>query len=126
MPIACCGGSETVDAHRGISQTHLVAKHLFIVSRQQPDLFSYLFREFSAESEVTVIIDRRQGQRRANGERAASEERAADAERAVNEERAANEERALAQANRRQSDRRRKAELVSQLSSLGYAFVRLA
>ena len=102
-----------------------MAKHLFIVSRQQPELFSYLAREFSAESEVTVIIDRRQGQRRAE-ERAASEQRAADAERAAKEERAANEERAMAQANRRQSDRRRKAELVGQLSSLGYAFVRLA
>jgi len=115
-----------------------VAKHLFIVSRQQPELFSYLSREFSAESEVTVIIDRRQGQRRANEERAARDEwaanaeRSANAERAANEERAANvervanEERALARANRRQSDRRRKAELVGQLSSLGYAFVRLA
>lgn len=115
-----------------------MARHLFIVSRQQPDLFFYLAREFSAESEVTVIIDRRQGQRRANEERAANEEWAANAERSanaeqvVNEERAANaervanEERALAQANRRQSDRRRKAELVTQLSTLGYAFVRLA
>lgn len=97
-----------------------MAKHLFIVSRQQPDLFSYLSREFSSESEVTVIVDRRQGQRRTNEQRAANEERAA------NEARAANEERALALANRRQSDRRRKAELVSQLSTLGYAFVRLA
>jgi hypothetical protein len=95
-----------------------VAQHLFIVSRQQPDLFSYLTREFSAESEVTVIIDRRQGQRRANGDRAADEERAANAERAANE--------ARARENRRQSDRRRKAELVGQLSTLGYAFVRLA
>jgi len=109
-----------------------VAQHLFIVSRQQPDLFSYLTREFSAESEVTVIIDRRQGQRRASEEPAASAERSANAarvateERAANEQRVANEERALAQANRRQSDRRRKAELVGQLSTLGYAFVRLA
>ena len=109
-----------------------MAKHLFIVSRQQPDLFFYLSREFSAESDVTVIVDRRQGQRRANEQRAAKEARAANEERAVNEERAANEgravngDRALARANRRQSDRRRKAELVGQLSTLGYAFVRLA
>ena len=103
-----------------------MAQHLFIVSRQQPELFSYLVREFSAESEVTVIIDRRQGQRRANEERAGSEERAANTARAANEARVAYEERALAQANRRQSDRRRKAELVNQLSTLGYAFVRLA
>jgi hypothetical protein len=80
-----------------------VAQHLFIVSRQQPDLFSYLSREFSAEAEVTVIVDRRQGQRRAYGERAANEERPAN-----------------------ENDRRRKAELGGQLSTLGYAFVRLA
>jgi hypothetical protein len=103
-----------------------VAKHLFIVSRQQPDLFSYLSREFSTESEVTVIVDRRQGQRRASEERAANEQWAANEERAVNGNRVANEERALAQANRRQRDRRHKAELVGQLSTLGYAFVRLA
>jgi len=94
-----------------------VVKHLFIVSRQQPDLFCYLSREFSAESEVTVIVDRRQGQRRTNEERAANEQRVANAERAASEERA--------RENRRQSDRRRKAELVGQLSTLGYAFVRL-
>jgi hypothetical protein len=79
-----------------------VAQHLFIVSRQQPDLYSYLSREFSAESEVTVIVDRRQGERRASRNGARKEE------------------------NRRQSDRRHKAELGGQLSTLGYAFVRLA
>ena len=77
-------------------------RHLFIVSRQQPDLFSYLSREFSAESEVTVIIDRRQGERRA---RPAAE---------------------VARVNRRQTDRRLKVELVAQLATLGYAFVRIA
>ena len=106
-----------------------MVKHLFIVSRQQPDLFSYLSREFSSESEVTVIIDRRQGQRRADEERAANEQRVANAERVANEQRVANAERAAseerARENRRQSDRRRKAELVGQLSTLGYAFVRL-
>jgi hypothetical protein len=80
----------------------LVPRHLFIVSRQQPDLFSYLSREFSAEPEVTVILDRRQGERRA---RPAPE---------------------LAPVNRRQTDRRLKVELVTQLATLGYAFVRLA
>jgi hypothetical protein len=78
-----------------------VARHLFIVARQQPDLFSYLSREFSAEPDVTVIVDRRQGERR----------------------------RALqpAAADRRQtSDRRLQVEIVGQLSTLGYAFVRLS
>jgi hypothetical protein len=79
-----------------------VAQHLFIVSRQQPDLFSYLTREFSAEPDVTIIIDRRQGERRVRRE---------DADGA---------------ANRRQRERRLKAELESNLSTLGYAFVRIA
>jgi hypothetical protein len=85
-----------------IAENRLVPRHLFIVSRQQPDLFSYLSREFSAEPEVTVILDRRQGERRA---RPAPEP---------------------ARANRRQAERRLKAEMVAQLATLGYAFVRLA
>jgi hypothetical protein len=85
-----------------IVENHLVPRHLFIVSRQQPDLFSYLSREFSAEPEVTVILDRRQGERRA---RPALEP---------------------ARTNRRQAERRLKAEMVAQLATLGYAFVRLA
>jgi hypothetical protein len=78
-----------------------VAQHLFIVARQQPDLFSYLSREFSAEPDVTVIVDRRQGERRAAP-------------------------RPTAPADRRQRDRRRKAEIGGELSTLGYAFVRLS
>ena len=80
-----------------------MAQHLFIVSRQQPDLFSYLTREFSAEPDVTIIDDRRQGERRTRSDEA---DGAAD--------------------NRRQRDRRLKAELESNLSTLGYAFVRIA
>jgi hypothetical protein len=79
-----------------------VAQHLFIVSRQQPDLFSYLTREFSAEPDVTIIVDRRQGERRVRREDTNGT------------------------GNRRQSDRRLKAELESNLSTLGYAFVRIA
>lgn len=79
-----------------------MAKHLFIVSRDEPGLFSYLSREFSEEPEVTVILDRRQGERRA-GQPPESPE-----------------------TNRRQTDRRMKAEIVAQLATVGYAFVRLA
>ena len=75
--------------------------HLFIVSRQAPDLFTYLAREFSSEPDVTVIIDRRQGERRENGS-------------------------ARDRSERRQIERRVKAEVGTQLSSLGYAFVRLS
>ena len=80
-----------------------MAQHLFIVSRQQPDLFSYLTREFSAEPDVTIIVDRRQGERRTRSDEADG-----------------------AAENRRQRDRRLKAELESNLSTLGYAFVRIA
>jgi hypothetical protein len=77
-----------------------VARHLFIVDREQPGLFSYLAREFSAEPDVTVILDRRQGERRT-------------------------EQCQKPSSDRRQSDRRLKAEIGGQLSTLGYAFVRL-
>jgi hypothetical protein len=80
-----------------------VAHHLFIVSRQSPDLFAYLSREFSAEPDVTVILDRRQNDRRQISER-----------------------RAAGRSDRRQGDRRIKAEISTQLATLGYAFVRLS
>ena len=76
-------------------------QHLFIVDREQPELFSYLSREFSAEPDVTVIVDRRQGERRGRARKLAPQER-------------------------RQTDRRLQAELVGELSTLGYAFVRLS
>ena len=76
-------------------------QHLFIVDREQPELFSYLSREFSAEPDVTVIVDRRQGERRGGARKLAPQER-------------------------RQTDRRLQAELVGELSTLGYAFVRLS
>jgi hypothetical protein len=78
-----------------------VPQHLFIVDRKQPNLFSYLAREFSGEPEVTVILDRRLGERRRSPRPGAS-------------------------AARRQSDRRSKRESLSQLATLGYAFVRVS
>ena len=79
-----------------------MSQHLFIVSRQQPDLYSYLAREFSKEPDVHVILDRRQGERRRLGDR-----------------------RGDARGDRRQTDRRGDGETGSQLSTLGYAFVRV-
>jgi hypothetical protein len=76
--------------------------HLFIVSRQEPDMYRYLSREFSTESDVDVILDRRYGERRARGER-----------------------RATPRGDRRRTERRSKTDLRGQLSTLGYAFVRL-
>jgi hypothetical protein len=78
-----------------------VAHHLFIVSRHEPGLFSYLSREFADEPGVTVILDRRHGERRGGAETEASV------------------------ADRRQADRRLKTEMVDKLAALGYAFVRL-
>jgi hypothetical protein len=79
-----------------------VADHLFIVSRQQLDLYRYLAREFSTEPDVQVILDRRYGERRGRGE-----------------------QRELPPAERRRGERRGDGEIASQLSTLGYAFVRL-
>jgi len=79
-----------------------VSQHLFIVSRQQPDLYSYLAKEFSEEPEVRVILDRRQGERRQGDRRTAD-----------------------ASDRRHHSDRRGNPEAGGQLSTLGYAFIRL-
>jgi hypothetical protein len=78
--------------------------HLFIVSRQQPDLYSYLQREFSEEADVRIILDRRYGERRQPRERRNT---AADDERRLNE-------------------RRAQTDINSRLSTLGYAFVRIS
>lgn len=80
-----------------------VSDHLFIVARQQLDLYRYLSREFSAEADVQVILDRRYGERRIQGER-----------------------RSTPRGDRRQSDRRSDGEIASQINTLGYAFVRLS
>ena len=79
-----------------------MGEHLFIVSRQQLDLYRYLSREFSTEADVEVILDRRYGERRVNGDR-----------------------RSAPRGERRQTDRRGQTQIGSQLNSLGYAFVRL-
>lgn len=77
--------------------------HLFIVSRLEPDLYNYLAREFSTEEDVRVIVDRRVGERRGLAGNGGGAQ----------------------QVERRQGDRRRQAHVARQLSSLGYAFVRL-
>jgi hypothetical protein len=80
-----------------------VGDHLFIVSRQQLDLYRYLSREFSSEADVHVILDRRYGDRRGQGE-----------------------SRTVPRAEeRRAMDRRITNDTGSQISTLGYAFVRL-
>jgi len=80
-----------------------MSAHLFIVGRPHPDLYGYLSREFSAEPDVRVMMDRRAGERRRMGER-----------------------RAASRGERRQTERRSRAETTEQITSLGYAFVRLS
>ena len=55
------GGSAHAPAHRG---TPPGPRHLFIVSRHNPHLASYLRLHFLPETEVAVLVDRRQGERR--------------------------------------------------------------
>ena len=73
--------------------------HLFIVSRREPQLFTYLSREFASEDDVQVIVDRRIGERRKTT--------------------------GVYPVERRQTDRRTLAHVPRQISSLGYAFVRV-
>ena len=80
-----------------------MGEHLFIVSRQQLDLYRYLSREFSSESDVEVILDRRYGERRIRGERGGTP-----------------------RGDRRQTDRRGQKDIGSQINTLGYTFVRLS
>jgi hypothetical protein len=45
-----------------------MAQLVFIVSRQRPKLRDYLQREFAGNADVTVIVDRRLGERRLDSE----------------------------------------------------------
>jgi hypothetical protein len=75
---------------------------LFIVSRHQPDLYAYLCRQFAAEPDMKVVLDRRRGERRR--EPAPSPEIA----------------------ERRRGDRRQNNDVAHQLLTMGYAFARPA
>jgi len=45
-----------------------MAQLVFIVSRHRPKLRDYLQREFAGNTEVTIIVDRRLGERRLDNE----------------------------------------------------------
>lgn len=79
-----------------------MARHLFIVSRLQPDLFAYLAREFASEADVTVLLDRRHAERRRDAPGGGPPG-----------------------GDRRQAQRRAPSDVKTQLASLGYAFVRV-
>jgi hypothetical protein len=78
-----------------------VVAHLFIVSRQEPELFQYLLQEFASEEDVHVILDRRLAERRRG---AGAGEPGAE---------------------RRRGERRAQGHVDRQLRALGYAFVRV-
>jgi hypothetical protein len=78
----------------------VVSSHLFIVSRREPELFAYLSKEFQAEPDVRVIVDRRVGERRRSAEHTPAVER-------------------------RRRDRRGQSHVSRQVNSIGYAFVRV-
>ncbi len=50
-------------------------RYLFIVSRDQPDVYNRLARDFAADKEVQVILDRRVGERRQRAQGNGSERR---------------------------------------------------
>jgi hypothetical protein len=75
-------------------------KLLFIVSRHQPKLHQYVLRQFAAEPDMRVILDRRQAQRRGRGGPTPEG------------------------TERRQADRRRNHEVAHQLMTMGYSFAR--
>ena len=85
-----------------------MARHYFIVARDQTSLCEYLSRQFASEENVEVFLDRRGPQDRRKPR-----------------------ERSLAGANgnavvdRRATDRRQQPFVDSQLRSLGYAMLRV-
>ena len=48
----------------GEPENYPMARHLFIVARSHPDLYTYLCERFANDPNVEVILDRRVGQRR--------------------------------------------------------------
>jgi hypothetical protein len=78
-----------------------MTRHYFIVARDQANLCEYLTRQFAAEENVEVFLDRRSGRDRRLGE----------ANRNTSE--------------RRSTDRRHQPFVDTQLRSLGYAMFRV-
>jgi hypothetical protein len=76
-----------------------VTTDILIVARNQPQLYVYLKDDFANDADVRIIIDRRRGERR----------------RAVTG----------TSDDRRQSDRRVRADVASKLESVGFAVVRV-
>lgn len=54
------------------------ARCLFIVARNQPDLWHHLSRDFAGDDDVQVLLDRRRGERRQRLQQHEPERRRAD------------------------------------------------
>lgn len=78
-----------------------MGRHLFIVSRQSPQLYEYLAHAFAPELDVEVVVDRREGDRRGEGDR-----------------------RTAPRGDRRVAERRSARQVSEDLRALGYVFVR--
>lgn len=50
-------------------------RHLFIVARQRTEVYDVLARDFARDPHVSVLLDRRHGERRAAGPTAGGERR---------------------------------------------------
>jgi hypothetical protein len=50
-------------------------RHVFVVSRDNFELYAYLKEQFAPDSEVEIILDRRRGERRIGMSRAAENRR---------------------------------------------------
>jgi hypothetical protein len=59
---------------RACAMLHM-RRHIFVVSRSNPDLYAYLKEQFAPESEVEVILDRRRHGDRRKGTGHAAEDR---------------------------------------------------
>ena len=79
----------------------VITRHYFIVARDQASLCEYLERQFAAEENVEVFLDRRSG----------SDRRVANGQSDV--------------AERRGTERRHQPFVDTQLRSLGYAMFRV-
>jgi hypothetical protein len=77
-----------------------IPRLFFIVSRRQPELYAYLSRQFAAETDVAVLLDRR-----------------------INSRRGGTVAR-LPGPESRQRDRRRNIDTTYQLLTMGYGFAR--
>jgi hypothetical protein len=84
-----------------------MVRHLFIIARDQRDLYRYVQREFSAEETVEVILDRREKRDRRSGRDRRVVPRADETQ------------------DRRAGHRRTNPSVDSQLRSVGYIMVRI-